>query len=72
VARLLVGLVRRSGVVLHPVWINGGPGVRVDVDGELGAVVSLAVEDGRITHVHTIANPHKLGGLDDVAAISRT
>jgi RNA polymerase sigma-70 factor (ECF subfamily) len=34
-------------------------------------VVSLAVEDGRITRIFAIRNPHKLTRLDDEAVLTR-
>jgi hypothetical protein len=46
------------------------PGARIDVAGAVAAV-SLVVEDGRITEIYTIANPHKLGWLEKVAELRR-
>ena len=34
--------------------------------------MSLAVENGRITRIYAVRNPHKLAGLDGVAALTRT
>jgi RNA polymerase sigma-70 factor (TIGR02957 family) len=51
-------------------WLNAMPGARIDVGGAAGAV-SLVVEDGRITRIYAIANPHKLGWLDKVAELRR-
>jgi RNA polymerase sigma-70 factor (ECF subfamily) len=34
--------------------------------------VSLVIEDGRITRVYAVRNPHKLARLDGVAALTRT
>ena len=51
-------------------WFNGMPGARIDVDGDATAV-SLVVEDGRITRIYAIRNPHKLGRLDTVAELRR-
>jgi hypothetical protein len=34
--------------------------------------VSLAVENGRISRIYAISNPHKLARLDGVAAITRS
>ncbi len=31
------------------VWLNGGPAGRIEFDGEVGAAVSLVVENGRVT-----------------------
>src|SRR5699024_6279369 len=50
-------------VAFGSMWFNGAPGVRIDVDGELAAAVSLTVEDGRITRLYGIRNPHKLARL---------
>ncbi|MGW1165409.1 RNA polymerase sigma-70 factor [Streptomyces sp. NPDC002550] len=52
------------------VWLNGAPAGRVDFDGEPSAV-SLTVEDGRITRIHVVRNPHKLTRLDEPAALTR-
>lgn len=50
--------------------INGMPGIRFDFDRGT-AVISLAVENGRITRMYAINNPHKLGWLDRVAELQR-
>ena len=34
--------------------------------------VSLTVENGRITRIYAIRNPHKLAGLDGIAALTRS
>ncbi len=52
-------------------WLNGAPALRIDPDGEFDTAVSLTVEGGRITRIYAIRNPHKLAGLDKVAALSR-
>jgi RNA polymerase sigma-70 factor (ECF subfamily) len=54
-----------------PVWLNGAPGVRVEFDGELGAAVSLVMDEGRVTRVYIMRNPHKLGHLDEPAQLAR-
>ena len=51
-------------------WFNGMPGIRIHVDGA-PAVVSLLVEDGRITRIYAVRNPHKLGRVDTVAELRR-
>ncbi|MGK5169270.1 RNA polymerase sigma-70 factor [Geodermatophilus sp. CPCC 205761] len=72
VAALLAGLVRLPvSLEVVPVWLNGGPAARIDVDGELDTVVSLAIEDGRITRVYAVRNPHKLARVDEEAELSR-
>ncbi|MFE8947652.1 RNA polymerase sigma-70 factor [Streptomyces sp. NPDC007856] len=52
------------------VWLNGAPAGRVDFDGEPSAV-SLTVEDGRITRIHVVRNPHKLTHLHEPAELAR-
>ncbi|MGK5110729.1 RNA polymerase sigma-70 factor [Geodermatophilus sp. CPCC 205506] len=72
VAALLAGLVRLPvSLEVVPVWLNGGPAARIDVDGELDTMVSLAIEDGRITRVYAVRNPHKLARVDEEAELSR-
>lgn len=55
-----------------PVWLNGSPALRLDIDGRLDTAVSLVVDHGRITHLYAVRNPHKLARLDETAAITRT
>ncbi|HET7386051.1 MAG TPA: RNA polymerase sigma-70 factor [Nocardioidaceae bacterium] len=52
-------------------WLNGAPAVRIDLDGELDTVASLVIEDGRITRVYAVRNPHKLVRLGEEAELSR-
>ncbi|MFE5672641.1 RNA polymerase sigma-70 factor [Agromyces sp. NPDC056523] len=60
---------------VHPVaslvWVNGAPGLRVEVDGQLAAVLSVTVEHGLITRIYSVANPDKLARLDAEASLSR-
>jgi RNA polymerase sigma-70 factor, ECF subfamily len=72
VARLLAGFADLVEAEATPVWLNGSPGARIDLAGEVDTAVSLTVEDGRITRIYAVRNPHKLGGLGGVAALSRT
>lgn len=72
-ARYLIGgMAKVQGMlVASATWVNGQPGVRMELDGRLVGVVSLTVEDGRITRVYSIANPDKLSRVDDEAALAR-
>jgi RNA polymerase sigma-70 factor (TIGR02957 family) len=72
VANLLIGGSRSLNFELKAVWLNGSPAIRIDVGGELDTAVSLAVENGRITRIYAVRNPHKLAGLDRAAALTRT
>jgi RNA polymerase sigma-70 factor (ECF subfamily) len=51
--------------------VNGTVGVRVDPGGEFDTAITFVVEDGRITRMYAMRNPHKLGRLDDVADLRR-
>ena len=64
------GLARQPGLVTTPAWFNGMPGARLEVDGSVAAV-SVLVQDGRITRIYAVANPHKLARVDTVAELSR-
>src|SRR6266540_3707453 len=71
VGALLASLVRLAGdFEVMPMWLNGGPAMRLDLDGELDSVASLVIEDGRITRIYSIRNPHKLARLDEEAELS--
>jgi len=52
------------------VWLNGAPAGRLEIDGQMAAV-SVVIEDGRVTRIYTIANPHKLTRLDEPAELAR-
>jgi RNA polymerase sigma-70 factor (ECF subfamily) len=72
VAPLLGSLVRLAvDFEAMPIWLNGGPAVRLDLDGELNAVASLVIEDGRITRIYAVLNPQKLARLGEEASLSR-
>ena len=51
--------------------VNGAVAMRIDPGGELDTAITFAVEDGRITRMYAIRNPHKLGRLDEVAELRR-
>jgi RNA polymerase sigma-70 factor (ECF subfamily) len=72
-ARYLVGgMAKVEGVLFaSPTWVNGQPGIRMELDGQVVGVVSLTVVDGRVTHIYSIANPDKLGWIDEEAALAR-
>ncbi len=72
VAGLLISGLRSVDFEATLVWLNGSPAIRLDIGGEIDTAVSLTVENGRITRVYAIRNPHKLAGLDGVAALRRT
>src|SRR5215207_2204412 len=69
----LLGAMEKWNV--HPVatlaWVNGAPGLRIEVDGQLAAAMSVSVEEGRITRIYSVANPDKLARFDAEAALAR-
>src|SRR5262249_3621859 len=71
VANLLIRGLRSVDFDAAAVWLNGSPAIRIDAGGGLNAAVSVTVDNGRITHIYAIANPHKLARLDRVAALAR-
>jgi RNA polymerase sigma-70 factor (ECF subfamily) len=72
-ARYLLGGIGKvgAGFVMSPMWVNGEPGVRVEIDGQLVAAVSITVEAGRVSRVYSIANPDKLARLDAELQLTR-
>ena len=59
-AKLLLTGISHFKVTLVPVPVNGEPGALAYRDGQLYAVLAFNVRNGRITQVHSIANPYKL------------
>jgi RNA polymerase sigma-70 factor (TIGR02957 family) len=51
--------------------LNGGIAARIDPGGENDTAVSFVIEDGRITQIFAIRNPHKLERLGEVAELRR-
>jgi len=74
IARALSGFRKRApeGAVLAPMWgLNGAAGARVDVDGMLDTAISLVIEDGRISRIYAVRNPHKLTRLGAETTLAR-
>jgi hypothetical protein len=69
----LLGLLVKSVVDFEvmPMWVNGAPAARFELDGELYGVANMVIKDGRITRIYAILNPHKLARLDEEAELSR-
>jgi RNA polymerase sigma-70 factor (ECF subfamily) len=51
--------------------VNGAVAARIDPGGEFDTAITFVVEDGRITRMYAMRNPHKLGRLDEVAELRR-
>ncbi len=69
----LLGLLAKSVVDFEaiPMWLNGAPAARFELDGELYGVANMVIEDGRITRMYAILNPHKLARLNEEVELSR-
>ena len=70
VAAFLARVAELPDIVASTTWLNGMPGARFEVDGEVTAV-SLVVESGLITRIYAIRNPEKLGWLEQIAELQR-
>lgn len=73
VARLLTaGIPRIAGQMsLEPVQINGGPALLIRLDGEIDDIVAVRIDDGLITGLYIVRNPHKLTYLQSETALRR-
>ncbi|CAN7586129.1 RNA polymerase sigma-70 factor [Terrabacter sp. LjRoot27] len=72
VANFLSAFPRVSeGAQIATLSLNGGRAVRIDLPVFGTTVVSVDVEDGRITHVYAMRNPTKLERLGQEAELSR-
>jgi RNA polymerase sigma-70 factor (ECF subfamily) len=59
------------GVRIATLLVNGAVAARIDPAGDLETAITFVVENGRITHMYAMRNPHKLGRLDEVADLRR-
>jgi RNA polymerase sigma-70 factor (ECF subfamily) len=72
VLRWLAGVTRTGGELSgKTIWINGEPGVRFDLDGELDTVVTAEVVDGRAIRLFAVRNPYKLERLGEATMLRR-
>lgn len=73
VSRVLAKFAQRSpeGTLAVPMWLNGAPAARIDIDGTIDTAISLAIENGRITRIYAVRNPHKLARLGEATVLSR-
>ncbi|GAB3300573.1 RNA polymerase sigma-70 factor [Geodermatophilus aquaeductus] len=59
------------GVGITTPLVNGTVAAHVDAGGPFDTAITFVVEDGRITRMYAMRNPHKLGRLSDVADLQR-
>jgi RNA polymerase sigma-70 factor (ECF subfamily) len=55
----------------EPVLINGGLGFRLETDGVLDTVATVRIDDGKVTGLYFVRNPHKLDHVDEEIRLSR-
>jgi RNA polymerase sigma-70 factor (ECF subfamily) len=61
-----------EGTELRMVWINGAPALRMDGPDPVGtSAISMVVENGRITRLYAVRNPHKLGRIEEATDLTR-
>ncbi|GAB3191271.1 RNA polymerase sigma-70 factor [Geodermatophilus arenarius] len=59
------------GVEITTPLVNGAVALRIDPGGEFDTAITVVVEDGRISRLYAMRNPHKLGRLDEPADLRR-
>ena len=59
------------GAEVATLLLNGSVAARIDLAGELNTAVTFVIEEGRISRIYAIRNPHKLGRLEEVAELRR-
>jgi RNA polymerase sigma-70 factor (ECF subfamily) len=55
---------------MRTILLNGAPAGRIETEGE-PTVVSLVMEDGRVTRIYVMRNPQKLTRLDQTSELVR-
>jgi RNA polymerase sigma-70 factor (ECF subfamily) len=61
-----------GGATILPVLLNGARGARiVGLEDGHDTAISFVVEDGRISRIYAVRNPHKLSGIEVEAPLSR-
>jgi len=72
VVRWFEGVAKKSGPFTAE-WgtANGGPALRMYIDGELDAIGSVTIEGGKVTEIYLVRNPDKLGSLAEPVTITR-
>ena len=75
-ARKVVNLLRQfPAVSVNPaigtIRLNGAVGVRIEDEAGGTTIVSVVVEDGLISRIFAMRNPHKLARLDEEAELTR-
>jgi RNA polymerase sigma-70 factor (ECF subfamily) len=59
------------GAKVATLLLNGAVAARLNPGGDLTFAITFVVDDGRITRLYAVANPHKLGRLEKVTELRR-
>jgi RNA polymerase sigma-70 factor (TIGR02957 family) len=70
-AALAAGLGNLATRTPEPAHINGHPALILRLDGQIDTVVALRLDNGLITGLYSVRNPHKLAGLERETALHR-
>jgi RNA polymerase sigma-70 factor (TIGR02957 family) len=72
VVRVLSGFAALApSATLEVVVLNGTPAIRIALEGEADTAVSVVVEDGRISRIYAVRNPHKLRRIEEETLLTR-
>lgn len=73
VARFIVGGLTKNDITLTavPTSINGSPALALHFDGQLDGIITVQVDDARITGLYLVRNPQKLTHIESRTALTR-
>jgi RNA polymerase sigma-70 factor (ECF subfamily) len=72
VGRLLAaGLGRITATSLRPAQVNGYPALIIRLNDQVDTVLAVRLDDGLITGLYAVRNPHKLSHLDRETTLHR-
>ena len=72
IANLLRGFAQFAPTaIIEPISLNGAPGARILINGNLDTVIGFAFEDGTISQLFAVRNPDKLHRLTEETPLSR-
>jgi RNA polymerase sigma-70 factor (TIGR02957 family) len=71
VLRFLAAVMPEEGRA-EPTVVNGHEGLRLFVGDELDAIATVRVDDGLVTGLYIVRNPHKLARATELTALSRS
>jgi DNA-binding Lrp family transcriptional regulator len=72
VAALLSGFGRQiDGLTATTISINGAPALVLQVPGEADTLLTVAIDEGRVTRIYAMRNPHKLTRINGETELAR-